>query len=119
MNSNYVGVFDAYSVYSELPANMAFSHGITTTLLQRVAIAYLIEKECYVEYNTSVKEWYQGQHHRMQGYDLNAARAVFHQCFDYFLFGAMNFDNIHLQFRGATVFVSNFNFSLKSLNRGH
>ena len=116
MTEKCVGVFDARQVYDELAIYIGYPGRMPTTM-QRVAIAYLIDKECCVEFSDSVLSWYRPLAGRMQFHNLDRARHVFHNCFDYFLFGAMNFENIHLQFSGHTVFVSNFDYDLRRLNK--
>ena len=116
MSHKYVGVFDASLIYHELAIYIGFPD-INPTLQHRLAIAYLIDKECLVEYSESVTDWYRPNVLLLHRYNIQGARRVFHDCFNYFLLGAMNFENIHLQFIGHNVFVSNFPFDLKSLNR--
>lgn len=112
----YVGVFDATLLYHEMAIYFGLPK-LVPTLKQRAAIAYLIDKECFVEYHESVNSWYKPVQYQMQFYDFNVARHLFHECFDYFLFGSRGFDNIYLQFSGNNVFVSNFDYDLKRLNK--
>lgn len=115
MTKKYVGVFNATPVYDELAIYFG-ELDLMPSARHRAAIAYLIDKECCVTFAKEFSDWYQPRIHELQFHNLDRARLMFRECFDYFLFATMNFENIHLQFIGHTVFVSNFAFDLKKLN---
>lgn len=116
MTNKNIGVFDASLIYHDLAIYFELP-GTTPSLKHRCAIAYLIEKECYVEFSITVNKWYRYAATQMQQYNFNQARKSFHECFDYFLLASMNFENVYLTFSGNYVFVSNFEFDIKSLNK--
>jgi hypothetical protein len=118
MSKKVTYVFNAHAVYDEV-VDVFGPVGMTPSIQYKVLIAHLIELECHVEYSESVTDWYYPNRARLVHQSMSSVRKVFHQCFNYFAFGELNYRDIHLEFLGNSVFVSNQPIDIKSLNKNH